>query len=96
MFFPEGTRSPDGEVLPFNDGPFQLAIREQAPVLPLVVEGSGKALPRNSFLFGGVQDIYLRVLPPVPVQGKNVKDTGALRELVRQQIVNELAQMRRG
>jgi 1-acyl-sn-glycerol-3-phosphate acyltransferase len=96
MFFPEGTRSPDGEVLPFNDGPFQLAIREQVPVLPLVVEGSGKALPRNSFLFGGVQDIYLRVLAPVPVHGRNVKDTGALRELVRQQIINELAQLRGG
>ena len=41
VFFPEGTRSLDGQVLPFNDGPFQLAIREQVPVLPLVVEGSG-------------------------------------------------------
>ena len=32
VFFPEGTRSRDGAVLPFNEGPFQLAIREQAPV----------------------------------------------------------------
>jgi 1-acyl-sn-glycerol-3-phosphate acyltransferase len=95
MFFPEGTRSPDGQVLPFNDGPFQLAIREQVPVLPLVVEGSGKALPRNSFLFGGVQDIYLRVLLPVPVQGRNVKDTGVLRDQVRQQIVDELEHIAR-
>jgi 1-acyl-sn-glycerol-3-phosphate acyltransferase len=94
MFFPEGTRSPDGEVLPFNDGPFQLAIREQAPVLPLVVEGSGSALPRNSFLFGGMQDIHLTVLPPVPVEGWNIRDTGALREKVRQQIVDELARLR--
>jgi 1-acyl-sn-glycerol-3-phosphate acyltransferase len=94
MFFPEGTRSPDGEVLPFNDGPFQLAIREQAPVLPLVVEGSGNALPRHSFLFGGVQDIYLNVLPPVSVEGWNVKETGALRDLVRQRIIDELRRLR--
>ena len=52
MFFPEGTRSPDGEVQAFNDGPFQLALREKVPVLPLAVEGSGAALPRNSWLFG--------------------------------------------
>jgi 1-acyl-sn-glycerol-3-phosphate acyltransferase len=94
MFFPEGTRSPDGEVLPFNDGPFQLAIREQTRVLPLVVEGSGNALPRNSFLFGGVQDIYLNVLPPVPVEGWKVRETGALRDKVRQQIIEELGRMR--
>lgn len=94
MFFPEGTRSPDGEVLPFNDGPFQLAIRELAPVLPLVVEGSGKALPRHSFLFGGAGDIYLTVLPSVSVQGWNVKETSVLRDKVRQQIIDELARLR--
>jgi 1-acyl-sn-glycerol-3-phosphate acyltransferase len=94
VFFPEGTRSPDGEVLPFNDGPFQLAIREQTPVLPLVVEGSGNALPRHSFLFGGVQDIYLRVLPPVPVEGWSTKETAALREKVRGQIIDELHRLR--
>ncbi len=94
MFFPEGTRSPDGEVLPFNDGPFQLAIREQVAILPLVVEGSGTALPRHSFLFGGVQDIYLSVLPAVPVQGLTVKATGELRERVRSQIMTELSRLR--
>lgn len=45
VFFPEGTRSLDGKVLPFNEGPFQLAIREKVPILPVVVEGSGNALP---------------------------------------------------
>ncbi len=94
VFFPEGTRSPDGEVLPFNDGPFQLAIREQVPVLPLTVEGSGAALPRNSLLFGGTQDIHLRILKPVPVEGWNVKQSSELREVVRQKIIEELHGLR--
>lgn len=94
MFFPEGTRSTDGEVLPFNDGPFQLAIREQVPVLPLVVEGSGAALPRNSWIFGATQDIELRILDPVPVIGWNVKQSGELRELVREKIIAELHRLR--
>src|SRR5206468_439134 len=34
LIFAEGTRSPDGELLPFSEGPFQLAIREGVPVLP--------------------------------------------------------------
>jgi 1-acyl-sn-glycerol-3-phosphate acyltransferase len=94
VFFPEGTRSRDGAVLPFNEGPFQLAIREQTPVLPLVVEGSGAALPRSSWIFGGTQDIHLTVLPPVPAEGWSVKQGGELRDLVRQNIVGELRRLR--
>jgi len=94
VFFPEGTRSPDGQVLPFNEGPFQLAIREQIPILPLVVEGSGAALPRNSWIFGGTQDIYLRVLEAVSVDGWNLKQVPALRDAVRQRIVDELDRLR--
>uniref|UniRef100_Q01VF5 1-acyl-sn-glycerol-3-phosphate acyltransferase n=1 Tax=Solibacter usitatus (strain Ellin6076) TaxID=234267 RepID=Q01VF5_SOLUE len=95
VFFPEGTRSRDGAVLPFNEGPFQLAIREQAPILPLVVEGSGAALPRNTWLFGGALTIRLRVLPAVPVEGRSVKETAALRDEVRGMIVAELEQLRK-
>jgi 1-acyl-sn-glycerol-3-phosphate acyltransferase len=95
VFFPEGTRSRDGQVLPFNDGPFQLAIREHVPVLPLVVEGTGDALPRNSWLFGGARDIHLRVLEPVPVDGWTVKQSGELRDAVRGKIVDELNALRK-
>jgi 1-acyl-sn-glycerol-3-phosphate acyltransferase len=94
VFFPEGTRSPDGRVLPFNEGPFHLAIREQVPILPLVVEGSGAALPRDTWLFGGIQDIHLRILEPVPVEGWNIKQVPALRDAVRQRIVDELERLR--
>ena len=94
VFFPEGTRSPDGEMLPFNDGPFQLAIREQVRVLPLVVEGSGTALPRKTWMFGGTQDVYLQVLEPVPVEGWNVKQSGLLRDSVRQKMMDELQRLR--
>lgn len=94
VFFPEGTRSRDGELLPFNDGPFQLAIREKVQVLPLVVDGSGAALPRNTWIFGGRQDIYLRVLEAVPVEGWGAKESAALRDTVRQKIVDELNRLR--
>jgi 1-acyl-sn-glycerol-3-phosphate acyltransferase len=94
VFFPEGTRSPDGRVLPFNDGPFQLAIREQIPILPLVVEGTGTALPRNSWIFGKAQEIQLRILEAVSVEGWNIKQAAALRDAVRQRIVDELDRWR--
>jgi 1-acyl-sn-glycerol-3-phosphate acyltransferase len=94
VFFPEGTRSLDGELLPFNDGPFQLAIREQVPVLPLVVEGSGSALPRNTWIFGVRRDVYLRILKPIVVAGRNVKQTGDLRDEVRSRMSEELSRLR--
>ena len=94
VFFPEGTRSPDGQVLPFNEGPFQLAIREQVQILPLVVEGSGMALPRSSWIFGRTQNIYLRILEAVSVDGWNIKQSATLRDAVRQRIVDELYRMR--
>ena len=94
VFFPEGTRTRDGELLPFNDGPFQLAIREGVPVLPLVVDGSGAALPRGTWIFRGTQDIYLRVLEPVGASGYTVKQSADLRDRVRQGMVDELHRMR--
>ena len=96
VFFPEGTRSKDGEIHAFNDGPFQLALRERTPILPLVVEGSGTALPRNTWLFGPSQDIYVRALEPVPVEGWDAREPAALREAVRQKMVDELGRLRGG
>ena len=94
VFFPEGGRSLDGEVQPFNDGAFRLAIREQIPILPLVVEGTGKALPSKTWLWGKSRDIQLRVLEAVPVEGWGVKESAVLRDSVRQKIVDELNRLR--
>jgi len=94
VFFPEGGRSKDGEVQPFNEGAFQLALREHVPILPVVVEGTGKALPSQSWLWGNSRDIQLRVLNPVSAEGWGAKGGGALRDAVRQKIVDELSRMR--
>lgn len=96
VFFPEGGRSTTGEVLAFNEGAFQLALREQVPVLPLIVDGTSEALPRSTWMFGANQKIYLRVLPSVAVEGRTAKQAGALRDEVRQQIVDGLGELRRG
>ncbi len=94
VFFPEGGRSPDGEVQPFNEGAFQLAIREQVPILPLVVEGTGKALPSQTWLWSRSRNIQLRVLEAIPVEGRGMKESAALRDTVRQKIVDELDRLR--
>ena len=94
VFFPEGSRSLDGEVQQFNQGAFQLAIRERVPILPLVVHGTANALPRKTWLFGADQDIWLRVLAPIPVQGWDIQHSADLRDTVRQTIMDELYRLR--
>jgi 1-acyl-sn-glycerol-3-phosphate acyltransferase len=94
IFFPEGTRSKDGALLPFSDGPFHLAIREQVPVLPLAVDGTLECLPKNSWVFSGEQEIYLAVLPPVLTTGMETKDAAKLKEMVRDRIAQQLSEWR--
>jgi 1-acyl-sn-glycerol-3-phosphate acyltransferase len=47
LVFPEGTRSPDGELLPFKTGAFRLAAEAGVPVLPCALSGTGKILPKH-------------------------------------------------
>lgn len=94
IFFPEGTRSRDGRLLPFTDGAFRLAIKSGVPVLPLVIDGTQDALPKHSWKMEGRSHIRLKVLTPIDTVGLGVADTEALRERVRCQIREELAAWR--
>ena len=68
VIFPEGTRSGDGTVGEFKPGAFFLARKTGAPLLPVLVDGGHKALPRGAFLFRPA-DLVVRVLPPVTADG---------------------------
>jgi 1-acyl-sn-glycerol-3-phosphate acyltransferase len=94
VFFPEGQRSAGGTLGPFQEGPFGLAIREQAPVLPVVVEGTRGILPKRSMLFKTTQDIYLSVLAPVSTTGLKAGESSHLRDRIHKQIGEELARLR--
>ena len=46
--FPEGTRSPDGKLLPFKKGAFFLAAETGAPMVPIVIKGTAGMMPKGS------------------------------------------------
>jgi 1-acyl-sn-glycerol-3-phosphate acyltransferase len=48
LVFPEGTRSPDGRLLPFKKGPFHLALEAGVPVVPVTIQGSHEAWAKGS------------------------------------------------
>jgi len=65
MIFPEGTRSPDGMMRPFKDGAFDLALKTHSPILPIVIDGTARALPKRGILLRGKCRIRIRILPPL-------------------------------
>jgi len=49
IFFPEGTRSMDGEIARFKKGAFKMALDLQLPILPITIKGTRKILPSNTY-----------------------------------------------
>ena len=82
MIFPEGTRSRDGNLLPFKDGAFRLAIEMGAPILPMVVAGTRQAMAKGSFRFQRAR-ARVRVLEPIETAGLTIDDLPSLRERTR-------------
>lgn len=54
IFFPEGTRSKDGNIGEFKKGAFRMALELGFPVLPITIIGTNEILPPNTMdLFPG-------------------------------------------
>jgi len=85
VVFPEGGRSATGELQEFMGGAFYVAIRAQAPVVPVAIVGTYELLPMNSFhMVPG--DIDLVIGEPIPTAGLRLRDMERLAEQVRQVI----------
>lgn len=49
VVFPEGTRSSDGNLLPFKRGGLLLAVKTQTPIVPVTISGSCAILPKGDW-----------------------------------------------
>lgn len=65
VIFPEGTRSLTGAIGRFKTGAFQLAIKTDKPLLPVLIDGTGDILPKNGLTFRMNKVIRIKVLDPV-------------------------------
>ena len=92
MIFPEGTRSPDGALLPFKDGAFLLAIENSVPILPIVVAGTRRAMAKHTFQFQKTRAIC-RVLEPIETTGLTLADLATLKERTRDAIAQAKARL---
>ncbi len=73
LIFPEGTRSRTGELLPFKKGGFILAIKGQAPIVPVAVSGARAAMRKGSLIIYPVT-VHVRIAPPIETAGLTIDD----------------------
>ena len=85
LFFPEGTRSPDGHLLPFKPGGFAVAIEKGVPVVPVTIKGSREVWPpRDWRIRGGEIEVVLS--PPLSMGEYASKKEG------REELMDEVYQ----
>lgn len=88
--FPEGTRSSDGNLLPFKRGGFILASKAGVAIIPVSINGSMQINPPNNFLCLRSGVIRVRFNPPVLATGKGSLQQTILMEQVRLAIAGGL------
>ncbi len=90
FMFPEGTRSPDGAMKDFKLGAFQLALKKKVPILPIVISGTNKALPKYSLDYTGVHKIYIQVFKEIPYAAFEKSTPEQLARQVRDFMIDQL------
>ena len=91
LIFPEGTRSQTGEMLPFKKGGFLMALKAQAPIVPVAISGGRDAMQRGSRIIRPVT-VSIRVGQPIETAGMQMTDRDALIAMVRARIEALLAE----
>ena len=91
LIFPEGTRSRTADMLPFKRGGFVMAIKAQAPIVPVAVQGGRDAMRKGSRIIRPVT-VSVRIGEPIETTGFNDRTRDQLIALTRQRIESLLAQ----
>jgi len=95
VFFPEGTRSDSGRMLPLKKGGFMTALQMGLPILPVTISGSRRVLPNRTLkLLPG--KINISIHPPIDTSSYNESSREELMEEVRKVIASGLSAWERG
>jgi 1-acyl-sn-glycerol-3-phosphate acyltransferase len=85
VIFPEGGRTPSGEVKEFLAGAFFMAIKAQADIIPMAIVGTYEMLKMNTFHIKP-RPLQLLVGDPIPTTGLTLRDMEALSSRVKTSI----------
>ncbi len=87
LVFPEGTRAPTDDFLPFKKGGVLLAIKAGVPILPFGLSGTGKVIPAR-ILTVTPGEVQLNIGTLISTDGLTIDDRDTVLESVRQRIVD--------
>jgi 1-acyl-sn-glycerol-3-phosphate acyltransferase len=85
FIFPEGGRSATGHPEPFLNGPAFMAIRAQAPIVPMALIGTHELLPIHTSVFHP-GPITLAVGEPIETAGYSIRQIDELTARIRDEI----------
>lgn len=89
LIFPEGTRSPDGRLQTFKKGGFIMALKAEAPIVPVSISG-GRLIMRKGGRAIHPGCIHITFHDPVPTEGRRLQERGCVMEAVRRAILSGL------
>jgi 1-acyl-sn-glycerol-3-phosphate acyltransferase len=85
VIFPEGGRSPDGEIKPFLPGAFFLALKAQVDIVPVALVGTFELLPMDTFHIK-CRPLEMRVGDPISTAGLTLRDLETLSTKVQKAV----------
>jgi 1-acyl-sn-glycerol-3-phosphate acyltransferase len=92
VVFPEGSRSPEGQLRNFKNGGFQMALDAGVPVVPVSIMGSGRLTRGGTWRVDGGR-VRVDYGAPIPTEGLGPGDRPLLKKTVRQAILAGLEEM---
>jgi 1-acyl-sn-glycerol-3-phosphate acyltransferase len=94
LFFPEGTRSRDGQVHDFKVGAFKLAAGLQVPIVPIVIDGTLDIVQKGSKRINRNARVVLDIGAPRRPSGNSKDAISRLMVETRAEMVERLEQVR--
>jgi 1-acyl-sn-glycerol-3-phosphate acyltransferase len=85
VIYPEGGRTPDGEIKPFLPGAFFLAIKAQVDIVPVALVGTYELLPMDTYHIK-CRPLEMRVGEPIPTTGLTMRDLETVSDKVKKAI----------
>jgi 1-acyl-sn-glycerol-3-phosphate acyltransferase len=89
VVYPEGTRSPDGQMLPFKKGAFMMAIEAGVAVVPVTVSGATQIMPKGKIAIWP-STVRLTIHDPIPTGGYSRETVAELVSRAREKIMSAL------
>ncbi len=98
LIAPEGTRSEDGNLLPFKKGGILIALLSKVPVVPMIIWGGGNVRKKGSYELNSGTRIKISILPPIEIEDypKGKAGSERLESVLRERMVGEIEKIRGG